>query len=261
MDPYKNVASFLEPNRTVLYTSSSPTMPANSPDASPEACKSLPAMEPETYFRTFIIPHLAQLSSPTSKPHQTPKVFGIGPSRSGTLSLANAFNRIGMGPCSWGMTFNSSAAHCAFALRAMDTSDTYGSTGVLDSEIHTMLDGWGAHVDSPIPFIWRSLVRVYPEAKFVLVTRDADKWWASLEGLESVLGGWGGALGAWLDGDNVRQRGTSLVRTILRTTRRQVGGGEGKEWMAGQIKGKTFNCFQMRMLIVARCSGQRRYSF
>lgn len=86
------------------------------------------------------------------------KVFGIGLPRTGTTSLNTALNTIGI-----------SSVHFPFSL--YETSDL------------RILDKYTGFVDSPIPFLYRQLDEMYPDAGFILTTRPSEQWLTSMQWL------------------------------------------------------------------------------
>lgn len=95
----------------------------------------------------------------------TPRVFGIGLSRTGTLSLALALRALGYRAAHY-------AEHCA-ARRGLDTwlAGDFAADELAD---------WDAAVDLPVGACWRGLDRRYPGSKFILTVRDEGQWLASM---------------------------------------------------------------------------------
>lgn len=90
------------------------------------------------------------------------KVFGIGFHKTGTKSLAAALQVLGYrvtGP-DW--------------IRRPDIAEVYRELCVRRSR---RLD---AFQDSPWQLVYREMAGLWPDAKFVLTTRDADRWIASV---------------------------------------------------------------------------------
>lgn len=86
-----------------------------------------------------------------------PKIFGIGLSKTGTTSLANALQILGF-----------------------RTKDNMGvvrySAGDLSSIDRDVLDANDAFTDTPIPSFYRELDVAYPGSKFILTTRERGGW-------------------------------------------------------------------------------------
>ncbi|KAK4540175.1 hypothetical protein LTR36_009761 [Oleoguttula mirabilis] len=114
------------------------------------------------------------------------EVLSLGMPRTGTLSMQEALSTLGYATPyhyvsifanardadMWLPAFRAKAAGKPFTRREWDQ----------------LLGHCGAVTDVPCVYFWRELVAAYPEAKIVLVERDEDKWFASIEGLlEGVL--------------------------------------------------------------------------
>src|SRR5438552_620942 len=85
------------------------------------------------------------------------KIFGIGLSKTGTTSLANALQILGY-----------------------KTKDNMGvvkyATGDLSSVDLHVVDANDALTDTPIPSFYRELDTKYPGSKFILTVRDSEGW-------------------------------------------------------------------------------------
>ena len=85
------------------------------------------------------------------------KIFGIGLSKTGTTSLANALQVLGY-----------------------KTKDNMGvvkyATGDLSSVDLHVVDANDALTDTPIPSFYRELDTRYPGSKFILTVRDSEGW-------------------------------------------------------------------------------------
>ena len=85
------------------------------------------------------------------------KIFGIGLSKTGTTSLANALQILGY-----------------------KTKDNMGVvkyvTGDLSSVDLDVVDAHDALTDTPIPSFYRELDAKYPGSKFILTARDSEGW-------------------------------------------------------------------------------------
>lgn len=88
------------------------------------------------------------------------KIFGIGLSKTGTTSLANALQILGC-----------------------KTRDNMGvvkyTAGELSSVDLAIVEAFDALTDTPIPSFYRELDARFPGSKFILTVRDADGWLAS----------------------------------------------------------------------------------
>ena len=85
------------------------------------------------------------------------KIFGIGLSKTGTTSLANALQILGY-----------------------NTKDNMGvvkyAAGDLSSVDLDTVDAFDAVTDTPVPSFYRELDARYPGSKFILTVRDSDGW-------------------------------------------------------------------------------------
>ncbi|WP_299684393.1 sulfotransferase family protein [uncultured Tateyamaria sp.] len=86
------------------------------------------------------------------------KVFGIGFHKTGTTSLAVAFKALGMSVTGPNNTDDRDIADTYVTL-AQDLSKEYDS-----------------FQDNPWPLVYREMDEMWPDAKFILTTRDADRW-------------------------------------------------------------------------------------
>lgn len=86
------------------------------------------------------------------------KIFGIGLPRTGTTSLNTALNTIGI-----------PSIHFPFSL--------------YESADFSILEQYTGFVDSPIPYLYRQLDEMYPDAGFILTTRALDQWLTSMQWL------------------------------------------------------------------------------
>ncbi|MEH6547165.1 MAG: sulfotransferase family protein [Sneathiella sp.] len=99
-------------------------------------------------------------------------IIGAGFGRTGTDSLKNALEMLGVGNCYHMHEVIPDQARVD-SWRAVAT----GKSPDWDSIFH----GYGATVDWPAAFYWRELSEYYPEAKVLLSVRDADLWYDSIE--------------------------------------------------------------------------------
>ncbi len=99
------------------------------------------------------------------------KLVGAGFGRTGTLSLKNALEKIGYGPCYHMMEVFPRPDHVAFWHRA-----AFGDS--LDWEV--IFRDFPATVDWPAARWWRELAARYPEAKVLLSVRDPEAWYKSM---------------------------------------------------------------------------------
>src|SRR5271165_5254311 len=90
-------------------------------------------------------------------PTSNAKIFGIGLSKTGTTSLANALQILGY-----------------------KTKDNLGvvkyATGDLSSVDFDVVEANDALTDTPIPSFYRELDTLFPGSKFILTVRDSEGW-------------------------------------------------------------------------------------
>lgn len=104
-------------------------------------------------------------------PDVTLEVIGAGFGRTGTMSLKDALERIGFGPCYHMVEEMKHPEHDALWQEATD-----GKAVDWDQ----LFDGYRAAVDWPAAAFWPELVHHYPRAKVVLSTRPPDEWFKSI---------------------------------------------------------------------------------
>ena len=98
------------------------------------------------------------------------KVIGAGFGRTGTHSMKQALEMLGLGPCH----------HMAEVLANPEQLAKWreiaaGATPDWDD----VLMGYGSAIDWPSAFYWRELSRHYPEAKVLLTVRSPESWYKS----------------------------------------------------------------------------------
>jgi hypothetical protein len=99
----------------------------------------------------------------------TLKLIGAGFGRTGTMSLRDALDIIGFGPC-YHMSEVIAHQHYHFWARL-------GRGERIEWE--QIFENYQAVVDWPASTYWRELAEAYPHAKVLLTVRDPDKWFAS----------------------------------------------------------------------------------
>jgi len=99
--------------------------------------------------------------------HPTPKVFGIGISRTGTTSLSKALRRLGY-----------DTIHAPLSIiKRMDGRIVLNEEAVRRYEALT---------DSTVAFMYKELDAAFPGAQFVLTVRDVEKWLISMRRVRKV---------------------------------------------------------------------------
>jgi hypothetical protein len=99
------------------------------------------------------------------------KVVGAGFGRTGTLSLKNALEKIGCGPCYHMMEVFPRPDHVAMWHRL-----AFGQGVDWDA----IFSGFLATVDWPAARWWREIAAHYPAAKVLLSVRDPEAWYKSM---------------------------------------------------------------------------------
>lgn len=102
----------------------------------------------------------------------TLKVIGTGFGRTGTDSMRNALNILGVGPTHHMFELGEKSP-----LRPLWLDLAKGGKPDWDK----LFEGYTACVDWPSAYYWRTLSDVYPEAKVILTMRSAESWWTSFE--------------------------------------------------------------------------------
>ncbi|WP_158584224.1 sulfotransferase family protein [Salinibius halmophilus] len=100
----------------------------------------------------------------------TVKVIGAGFGRTGTKSLQTALEALGFGPTYHMSELVKNPQHVPYWRGAMEGEQV---------NWHEFLDGYHAIVDFPGCLYYKELMEAYPDAKVVLTTRDAEKWFES----------------------------------------------------------------------------------
>ncbi len=99
------------------------------------------------------------------------RVIGAGFGRTGTLSLKNALEKIGFGPCYHMMEVVPRPEHVA-----MWHGFAFGKPMNWD----LLFKDFQSTVDWPACNNWRELSEHYPEAKVLLSVRNPEDWWRSM---------------------------------------------------------------------------------
>jgi len=110
------------------------------------------------------------------------KVFGLGPGRSGTESLQIALVRLGFGP-SYHMKeilFEEAGLSTIGDIRVWHQLALQNGKGQALEDLKTMLDPWASGGDLPLSAFPKELLKLYPDAKFILTVRSPKKWYRSI---------------------------------------------------------------------------------
>lgn len=101
-------------------------------------------------------------------------IIGAGFGRTGTESMKRALEMLGYGPC----------YHMYEVIPNKERYETWQGIydGAIDPDWDALFDGFRATVDWPAARYWRELAAHFPAAKILLTYRDAESWYASMEG-------------------------------------------------------------------------------
>ncbi|KIJ33608.1 hypothetical protein M422DRAFT_264374 [Sphaerobolus stellatus SS14] len=143
------------------------------------------------------------MSPSTQRPNQPSiRVICLGLSRTGTTSMTKALEILGYGPCYH--TFSLVSSGVNDFKKWMKIYDKGEDLEIIDG----ILQGYSSVLDLPAANFPEALYRAYPDAKFILTTRDPAKWEQSLkhtviartekarhakeptEGLKSIMAWW-----------------------------------------------------------------------
>ena len=103
----------------------------------------------------------------------TLKVIGAGFGRTGTKSLKDALEHLGLGPCYHMVeVFKNPLAPDLWSAAADDPAK---------ADWGRIFEGYNATVDWPNATFYRELAEAYPEAKVILTERDPDQWFESTQ--------------------------------------------------------------------------------
>jgi hypothetical protein len=100
------------------------------------------------------------------------RIIGAGFGRTGTLSLKEALNQLGFGPCYHMTEVFSHPEHIALWEAAAKREPIDWSNIFAD---------YRATVDWPACAFYKELMAVYPEAKVLLSVRDPERWYESVQ--------------------------------------------------------------------------------
>ncbi|MDG1117489.1 MAG: sulfotransferase [Flavimaricola sp.] len=103
----------------------------------------------------------------------TLEFIGVGFGRTGTESLKNALEILGLGPCHHMYEVLSDSERYDHWLAVLE--------GRADPDWDMLLAGYRSSVDWPVAFYWRELATLFPDAKLILTVRKIDDWYASME--------------------------------------------------------------------------------
>jgi hypothetical protein len=99
------------------------------------------------------------------------RIVGAGFGRTGTLSLKNALETLGFGPCYHMLEVHNHEGHVALWSAATDGE-------AIDWD--ALFSGYSSAVDWPACTFWRELAALYPDSKVLLSVRDPERWYDSV---------------------------------------------------------------------------------
>lgn len=98
-------------------------------------------------------------------------VIGAGFGRTGTASMKNALEILGLGPC--------------HHMKEVNTEEQQNywlaATEGQEMDWSRVFDGFNSCIDWPAAFFWRELSDFFPDAKVLLTIRDPESWYKSME--------------------------------------------------------------------------------
>jgi hypothetical protein len=98
------------------------------------------------------------------------KVIGVGFGRTGTLSLKQALETLGAGPC----------LHMLDLIQNHELIPPWHDAAIKgEPDWDAMFEGWESTIDWPGCTFWRELIEVYPDALVLHNHRDFDPWYKS----------------------------------------------------------------------------------
>lgn len=97
------------------------------------------------------------------------RIIGAGMGRTGTASLKVALETLGVGRC----------YHMTEVMKNPESVNEWINAAEGKPDWDKIFSGYSATVDNPGCNFWKELAAYYPEAKVILTTRDANKWFES----------------------------------------------------------------------------------
>ncbi len=100
----------------------------------------------------------------------TLSVIGSGFGRTGTMSLKNALEQLGFGPCH----------HMEEVFEHPEQVQHWQAVAAGDTvDWNTVFEGYHSQIDWPGAHVWRDLSETFPNAKVVHSVRPEESWWNS----------------------------------------------------------------------------------
>lgn len=107
------------------------------------------------------------------------KVLSLGYSRTGTLSMREAFDVLGYPNPYHFSSFYDNPQECDIWRELLDSKFEGKGPAVSKADFDGLLGHCGAVTDIPCHLFAEELMKFYPDAKIVLVERDIDSWFKS----------------------------------------------------------------------------------
>ena len=135
--------------------------------------------------------------NPTNKT----KVFGVGFHKTGTSTLNDVLQILGYRVC----------GNKNVLAKDLLNNDL--------SRLDSFFEEYDAFQDNPWPLLYKEFYQKYPESKFILTTRDEDKWWNSLL---NHFGSEHTPMRQWIYGNGVPEGNEPLYRERYRQHNKEV---------------------------------------
>ena len=98
------------------------------------------------------------------------KIIGAGFGRTGTMSLCEALNKLGYGPCYHFIELFKNPSHIKVWQSAADGDDV---------DWKALLKDYQSGLDYPIVGFYQELMAAFPDARVILTVRDPERWYES----------------------------------------------------------------------------------
>lgn len=129
-------------------------------------------------------------------------IIGAGFGRTGTWSLKQAIEILGLGPCHHMYELRRSARQIALW-------QSIAAGGPADWDV--VFNGFFAQVDWPAAAYWRQITAHYPQAKVILTHRNPEAWHDSM--LQTIVPA--ATIGAEQDPDANGRAGSAIIRKLV----------------------------------------------
>ncbi|KAM0324982.1 hypothetical protein ACHAPQ_008168 [Fusarium lateritium] len=118
-----------------------------------------------------------------------PEVICLGYQRSGTLSISIALERLGYGPVAHGGS-QLLGREDAYMRKLWELYQTLDDKEKRLKALRDVTVGFGAIADAPYNMFAEELFELYPDAKFIYLTRDVSAWWRSIQPVAEAARTW-----------------------------------------------------------------------